>query len=83
MDGNRDAIQDGARPARDWLSGEPRLDELLDDSVLHTLLRSDGLDPERLRVFLRELRRHARARAQRAMTGAAPPLPLPPVPRRF
>jgi hypothetical protein len=59
MDGNRDAIQDRARPARDWLRGEPPLDELLDDSVLHTLLRSDGIDPADLRRFLRRLRRSA------------------------
>jgi hypothetical protein len=58
MDGNHDAIQTHA--PREWLSGEPRLDELLEDPVLRTLLRSDGIDPADLRLFLRRLRKHAR-----------------------
>jgi hypothetical protein len=68
-------------PARDGLCGEPTLEELLDDSVLRTLLRSDGIDPKGLRVFLRELRRHAHARERHDTTLAAPP-PVPVARRR-
>jgi hypothetical protein len=51
--------------AAKWLCGEPRLDELLADPVLGSLLRSDGVDPARFRVFIDEQRRSARARRQR------------------
>jgi hypothetical protein len=48
-----------------WLCGEPRLDELLADPVLFSLMRSDRIDPVRFRVFIDEARRRARARWQR------------------
>jgi len=80
-DGNHAVVRAGTPPARDWLRGEPTLEELLDDSVLRTLLRSDGIDPKGLRVFLRELRRHAHARERHDTTIAAPP-PVPVARRR-
>ena len=64
-DGNWDVARDGPRPVRAWLRGEPTLDELLDDSVLRALLRSDGIDPARFRDFIDELREGARARTGR------------------
>ena len=77
MDGNRDLIPAGTRPALDWLRGEPMLEELLRDPVLRILMRSDGIDPEDFRAFLRELRGAARARRQRDTTGGASPHPHP------
>jgi hypothetical protein len=51
--------------ATGWLRGEPRLDDLLADPVLDSLLRSDRVDPARFRAFLDEVRRGARARHHR------------------
>jgi hypothetical protein len=48
-----------------WLCGEPRLDELLADPVLFSLMRSDRIDPVRFRVFLDEVRHRARTRRNR------------------
>jgi hypothetical protein len=52
-----------------WLSGEPRLDELLADPLLSSLMRSDRVDPVRFRIFIDEVRRSARARRQRERAG--------------
>lgn len=62
-----DAKSPSADPpdATRWLKGEPRLDELLADPVLGVLLRSDGVDPTRFRVFIDEQRRVVRVRRQR------------------
>jgi hypothetical protein len=56
-----------------WLCGEPRLDELLADPVLFSLMRSDRIDPVRFRVFLDEVRRAARSRRRRDRDDAATP----------
>jgi hypothetical protein len=64
MCGDQVSVPDEPEAAK-WLRGEPRLDELLADPVLGSLLRSDGVDPARFRVFLDEQRRSARARRQR------------------
>jgi hypothetical protein len=66
-----DVVRDGPRPARGWLHGEPTLDDLLDDSVLRALQRSDGIDPARFRIFIDELRGSARARTRRDRVGDA------------
>jgi len=54
-----------AASAQGWLRGEPMLEELLDDSVLRALLRSDRIDPVRFRGFLDELRGSVSARTRR------------------
>jgi len=51
--------------AANWLRGEPRLEELLADPVVFSLMRSDGIDPARFRVFLDEIRRDARSHQRR------------------
>jgi|GraSoiStandDraft_2_1057267.scaffolds.fasta_scaffold767838_2 hypothetical protein len=58
--------------ATGWLCGEPRLDELLADPVLDSLMRSDRVDPVRFRIFLDEVRRKARARHRRERAGDLP-----------
>jgi hypothetical protein len=41
-----------------WLAlGEPSLDELLDDEIMHFVLRADGLDVRELRRRLAEIAR--------------------------
>jgi hypothetical protein len=45
--------------SRDWLRGEPLLEDLLCDPVLGSLLRSDRVDPRRFRVFLQGVRASA------------------------
>jgi hypothetical protein len=56
MCGDQISFSDEPATAK-WLRGEPLLDELLADPVLGSLLRSDGVDPARFRVFLDEMRR--------------------------
>lgn len=64
MCGDKTSFPDEPGAAR-WLCGEPRLDELLADPVVFSLMRSDGVDPVRFRIFLDEIRRNARARRRR------------------
>jgi hypothetical protein len=64
MYGDQISLPDEPDAAK-WLRGEPRLEELLADPVVFSLMRSDGVDPARFRVFLDEIRRDARARRQR------------------
>ena len=52
-----------------WLHGEPSLDDVLSDPVVHAVMRRDGIDAEVLRVFLNDIRR-ARAAAQRVAEAA-------------
>jgi len=64
MYGDQVSLPDEPDAAK-WLRGEPRLEELLADPVVFSLMRSDGIDPARFRVFLDEIRRAARSRLQR------------------
>ena len=64
MSGDQVSCPDEPEPTG-WLCGEPRLDELLADPVVFSLMRSDRVDPVRFRAFLDEVRRSARARRQR------------------
>ena len=64
MCGDQVSFPDEPEPTG-WLRGEPRLDELLADPVLSSLMRSDRVDPVRFRVFIDEARRKVRARRQR------------------
>ena len=64
MCGDQASLTDDPAATR-WLRGEPRLDELLADPVVFSLMRSDGIDPARFRIFLDEIRRDARARRRR------------------
>ena len=52
-------------PAREWLRGEPSLEELLCDPLLGSLMRSDRVDPRRFRAFLRGLRQSTPGRDMR------------------
>lgn len=57
---------------RTWLrrgSGEPRLDELLDDPIMTLLWRSDGLEPASARAMLEDLQALVQGRATRAPAG--------------
>jgi hypothetical protein len=41
---------------REWrMAGEPSLDELLDDEIMESMMRSAGVDERELRRRLREL----------------------------
>jgi hypothetical protein len=44
-----------------WLTGEPTLDDVLSDPVVHAMMARDHVDAEGLRDFLNDIRR-ARAR---------------------
>ena len=57
MGGHRITRRSAERATRGWLRGEPLLEELLSDPVLGTLMRSDGVDPRRLRAFLECVRK--------------------------
>ena len=72
MYGDQISLPDEPDAAK-WLRGEPRLEELLADPVVFSLMRSDGIDPARFRVFLDEIRRAARSRRQRDRDDAASP----------
>jgi len=50
---------------RDWLCGEPTIEEMMADPIVHFVMRSDGITPadvwETVRIVsthLREQRRH-------------------------
>ncbi|MEK0082397.1 hypothetical protein [Benzoatithermus flavus] len=61
------------RGERTWKrpeSGEPCLDELLDDPIMTLLWRSDGLEPASARAMLEDLRMLVRNRASAAPTTA-------------
>lgn len=45
---------------KNWLHGEPRLDEVLTDPIILAILFRDGIDPERLRRSLVEQARRVR-----------------------
>jgi hypothetical protein len=45
--------------------GEPRLDDLLDDPMMHLLWRSDGLEPHTARATIRALQALVRWRQAR------------------
>jgi len=62
MGGERVNCRAADGPAREWLRGEPLLEELLRDPVLGSLMRSDGVDPRRFRAFLQGLRASAPGR---------------------
>ncbi len=38
---------------RRWLTGEPRLREVLDDPVIQLIMRRDRVDPDHLHALLR------------------------------
>jgi hypothetical protein len=40
-----------------WLSGEPRLRDVLSDPVIHALMERDDVDPDDLRMFLEDIGR--------------------------
>jgi hypothetical protein len=65
MNGNEIVVPARKRTGADWLRGEPMLEDLLSDSVLGTLMRSDGVDPAGFRTFLQEMRGRARTRSRR------------------
>jgi hypothetical protein len=50
-----------------WLTGEPTLDDVLADPVIHAIMARDRVDADALRGFLRDMRR-ARDIAERAAT---------------
>ena len=54
-----------------WLSGgEPTLDEMLSDQTVITLMKRDSVDPDDLRVLLREMSRRLKChRAFRRSSG--------------
>lgn len=62
MSGHRVSCRGADRVSRDWLRGEPLLEELLCDPVLGSLLRSDRVDPRRFRAFLQGVRASAPGR---------------------
>jgi len=62
MGGHRVTCRGADGPAREWLRGEPSLEELLCDPVLGSLMRSDHVDPRRFRAFLQGLRLSAPGR---------------------
>src|SRR6476469_4184808 len=62
MSGHRVSCRGADRVSRDWLRGEPSLEELLCDPVLGSLLRSDRVDPRRFRAFLQGWRASVQGR---------------------
>ncbi len=59
----------GIAGASDWnvgRTGEPRLEELLEDPMMGLIWRRDGLEPMRARQTLRELQAFVRAGRQTA-----------------
>ncbi len=56
-------------PAKRWDSAEPRWDEMLDDPVIHAVMRRDGVRRENLLDLMTEMRERlevARAAAENA-----------------
>jgi hypothetical protein len=51
---------------------EPSLDELLDDEIMHYVLRADGLDVRELRRRLVEMARRLADRASACRSGGRP-----------
>jgi hypothetical protein len=52
---------EGAWPM-DWLRGEPSLDEVLADPIVHALMQRDGVDAHDLKVLIEDVRRALRRR---------------------
>ena len=44
------------------MAGEPSLDELLGDEIVHRMMRRDGIDASELRLALAEMARRIAAR---------------------
>jgi hypothetical protein len=40
----------------DWLHGEPSLDDVLADPIVHALMQRDGVDPHDLRALIEGVR---------------------------
>jgi hypothetical protein len=53
-------------------SGEPKLEDLLSDPIVVAMMRSDGVDRDRLGCILRSARRGVRRKAVRAVGATTP-----------
>lgn len=64
-----------------WIVGEPSLQDVLDDPVVHAVLRRDGLSPQDLmRAINRGRSRLAPSRSSSNPAGSNTPLPISPGP---
>jgi hypothetical protein len=48
----------------DWLHGEPSLDEVLADPIIHALMQRDGVDPRELKALIEDVTRAVRRRGR-------------------
>lgn len=51
-----------AEPSSDWITGEPPIDDLFEDPLVHAVLRRDGLGVEDLAQAIALGRRHLATR---------------------
>jgi hypothetical protein len=47
----------------DWLRGEPSLDDVLADPIVHALMQRDRVDPHDLKAVIEDVRRALRRQA--------------------
>jgi hypothetical protein len=54
----------------DWLHGEPSLDDVLADPIVHALMQRDGVDPHDLKALIEDVRCALRRRTAQCQVGS-------------
>jgi len=55
---------------RDWVHGEPTIDDVMADPIVHFVMRSDGIKPEDVWEIVRIISTHLQEQRQHAIKAA-------------
>jgi hypothetical protein len=56
-----------------WLSGEPTIDEMLVDPTVITMMKRDGVEPDDVRLLVRDVSRRLKRRTRPVVQPPVPP----------